>query len=201
MKYFKYNEFTVEYVLCEPHLGGRNFDYMISKYCVKQFKNINNFQTININDKMKYRLIETIKAARIKLTVNTESLILVESFYNDIDLNIILKRDKFEELIKEYIDKFKNNLKIIIDYVKKKKINISEVEIAGEIMRTPIFQKIVENNKLKISKGILIDECCSVGASLLGNYIKNKNFPLIYLKNFYHYNYYPIQYKIFMKIN
>ena len=193
---FKYNEFKVEYVLCDPLFGGRNFDYLISKYCVKEFKKINNFEKIDVNSKMKFRLIESIKAARIKLTVNNEALILVDSFYNDIDLNIILTRKKFEELIIEYINKFKNILKLIIDYVKKKKLNLNEIEIAGEIMRTPIFQKIIEDNKLKISKGILIDECCSVGASLLGNYIKKKNFPLIHLKNFYHHNYYPIEYTI-----
>ena len=192
---FKYNEFKVEYVLCDDNLGGRNFDELIFNYCIEEFKKENKINEFIVTSKMRYRLIESIRNSRIKLTVNTEIGISVESFYNDIDLNIILKRDKFEELIKEYINKFKNNLKIIIDYVKKKKININEVEIAGEIMRTPIFQKIVENNKLKISKGILIDECCSVGASLLGNYINDK-FIIQFLKNIIHYNYYNINYQI-----
>jgi len=192
---FKYNEFKVEYVLCDPYLGGRNFDYLIAKYCINEFKKINGYNNINVNNKMRYRLIESIKSARIKLTVNTETLILVDVFYNDIDLKIILKRQKFEELIIEYINKFKNILKSILNYSKKNNLNINEIELAGEIMRTPIFQRIIEDNKLKISKGILIDECCSVGAALLGNYINDK-FIIQFLKNIIHYNYYNINYQI-----
>ena len=54
-------------------------------------------------------------------------------------------------------------------------------------MRTPILQKIIEDKNIKISKTILIDECTSVGAALLGNFIKNK-FPISELENFNHYN-------------
>ena len=192
---FKYNEFKVEYVLCDDNLGGRNFDELIFNYCIEEFKKKNKYETINVNNKMRYRLIESIKSARIKLTVNTETLILVDVFYNDIDLKIILTRQKFEELIIEYINKFKNILKSILNYSKKNNLNINEIELAGEIMRTPIFQRIIEDNKLKISKGILIDECCSVGAALLGNYINDK-FIIQFLKNIIHYNYYNINYQI-----
>ncbi len=44
-------------------------------------------------------------------------------------------------------------------------------------MRTPILQKMIENKKLEISKTILIDECTSVGAALLGSFFENK-FPI-----------------------
>ena len=35
---FKYNEFRVEYVLCDPYIGGRNFDELIYNYCINEFK-------------------------------------------------------------------------------------------------------------------------------------------------------------------
>ena len=35
---FKYNEFKVEYVLCDDNLGGRNFDELIFNYCIEEFK-------------------------------------------------------------------------------------------------------------------------------------------------------------------
>jgi molecular chaperone DnaK (HSP70) len=145
LSYFKYNLFKVIYVTCIPNIGGRNFDEEIMKYCINEFlikENIKN-EDFNFTNKMKYRLLESIKKARIQLTVNTESQILVDVFYNDIDLDIILTREKFEELIKnnlEEIDKYFNN---IINYAKKKNIIIDCVEIAGELMRTPILQIIV----------------------------------------------------------
>ena len=46
----------------------------------------------------------------------------------------------------------------VIDFSKEKQIKIDYVEIASELMRTPIFQKMIENKNLKICKTILIDE-------------------------------------------
>ena len=72
----------------------------------------------------------------------------------------------------------------MIDYCKINNIEIDCVEIAGDLMRTPILQKMIEDKKLKISKTILIDECTSIGASLLGNFF-NGNFPIEDLKKVY----------------
>ena len=186
---FKYNIFKVEYVLCDPNIGGRNFDELIYNYCIKEFSK--DKDNIEINNKMKYRLIESIKSSRIKLSVNTEINISVESFYKDIDLYIILTRQKYEELIIDYINKFEEYIKNIIN-----KYNyIKEIELSGEIMRTPIFQNIIEKYKLKICKTILIDECTSVGAALLNNFYL-KDFPIQHFKYFIHFNYYDIYYII-----
>ena len=62
-------------------------------------------------------------------------------------------------------------------------------------MRTPIFQKIIEKNNLKIGKSLIIDECTSIGAALLGNYFYGK-FPISQLKLFHHYNYYNIYFEV-----
>ena len=67
-------------------------------------------------------------------------------------------------------------------------------------MRTPRLQKMIEKENLKISKSLLTDECTSVGAALIGNYIKRK-FPIASYKLFYHYNYYKIMYQISFDIN
>ena len=59
-------------------------------------------------------------------------------------------------------------------------------------MRTPILQQITEEVfHINISKGILIDECTSVGTSLYGYYINNK-LPISTFKNIYDFNYYKI---------
>ena len=141
---FKYNEFKVLYVSTLTNIGGRNFDELILKYCIDEFISNNN---ININEfnlsskysKMKYRLIEVIRKARTQLTVNSETSIKVDSFYNDIDLEIILTKEKFEELIKDYINEINKYLNDVISYANKNNIIIDCVEIAGELMRTPIL--------------------------------------------------------------
>ena len=192
LSYFKYDVFKVVYVLCDDNLGGRNFDELIYNYCINEFiKDNENNENIEINDKMKLRLIEAINVARVKLTVSTEINITVESFYKNIDLSLILTREKFEELISDYIKKFEEYLKFMIN-----KFNyIKEIEMSGEIMRTPAFQNIVEQYNIKICKTILIDECTSVGSALLNNFYLN-DFPIKHLKYFFHFNYYEIHYKI-----
>ena len=197
---FKYNEFKVLYVSTLTNIGGRNFDELILKYCIDEFISNNN---ININEfnlsskysKMKYRLIEVIRKSRTQLTVNSETSIKVDSFYNDIDLEIILTKEKFEELIKDYINDINKYLNDVISYANKNNIIIDCVEIAGELMRTPILQKIIEDKKIRICKSLLINKCISVGSSILGHYIKGK-LPIANFKKFIHYCYYRIIYII-----
>ena len=62
-------------------------------------------------------------------------------------------------------------------------------------MRTPILQKIVKDvSNKEINKGILIDECPSIGAALYNLYLNNqlpfKNFKNIFSFNNYNINYY-----------
>ena len=202
LSYFKYNLFKVINVISIPNIGGRNFDEEIMNYCINEFlikENIKK-EDFQFTQKMKYRLLESIKKSRIQLTVNTESLILVDVFFDNIDLNIIITRDKFEELIKKDLEIIDNTFNEIIKYSNNNKIKIDCVEIAGELMRTPILQKMIENKNLKISKSLLIDECTSVGAALIGNYLKGK-LPIANYKFFFNFNYYKIMYQISFNIN
>ena len=197
---FKYNEFKVLYVSTLTNVGGRNFDELIFKYCINEFIANNNLSINEINLsskylKMKFRLIEAIKKARIQLTVNTESMIKVDSFYKNLDLEVRLTKEQFEELIKDYIEEINEYLNNVILYASENNVTVDCVEIAGELMRTPILQKIIEDKKISISKSLLIDECTSVGSSILGYYIKGK-LPIEPFQYFIHYNYYRICYII-----
>ena len=179
---YKYNEFCVLKEVNIPHFGGRDFDLILFKYCINEFKRNNN--NIVITEKMKYRLLVEIQKKRINLTLNDEILIHVDNIFEDIDLNINILKNVFEGLIKKKIALIENPFNQIIIYSKENKININCVEIAGDLMRTPILQKMIEEKNLKISKTILIDECTSIGASLLGNFYSG-NFPYKDLKKVY----------------
>ena len=135
---------------------------------------------------MEYKLLEIISKKRTQLTVNDDTTFLVNCFYENEDINIIYTKKDFEEkVLRDFIEQFSKDLDSIISKFKK----IDYVEIAGEFIRTPILQKIIEDKKIKIYKGILIDECTSVGAALLGNFFDG-NFPITQLNFFEHYNYY-----------
>ena len=73
---------------------------------------------------------------------------------------------------------------------------IDLIEMAGDLMRTPILQKTVQKVTGKdLSKGILIDECPSIGASLYTSLI-NGDFPIPQFKGISDYNMYSILYTL-----
>ena len=150
-----------------------------------------NFKDI-LPPRLKIRLLEAIEKGRKTLSINKDTTITVESFYNDIDLECHITKEEFEEIIiKEEVEcftKYLNEFKGLID---KRLLNNLTIEMAGELMRTPILQNKVSKcfNNISISKGILIDECASVGAALYGYYINDK-LPISTFKNMFGFNYY-----------
>ena len=182
---FKYDEFCVLKIENEPNLGGRDFDYELYEYCIEEYKK--EYPNLIVNERMKYKLIEEISIKRKNLTVNNEITINVSSFYEYNDLIIIITKENFEKIIQKYIVIIQSVFEKVLNYAKENNIIIDYVEIAGDLMRTPILQKMIEDKNLKISKTILIDECTSVGAALLGSFNYN-SFPIHELNNIYEYN-------------
>jgi len=180
---FKYNEFKVEYVENLTNIGGRNFDNLLFEFCIENFKKKNNLNEFQITPRMKFRLLEMIKIKRIQLSINDEATIIVESFNEGNDLEVKITKEEFEKKIEKYIEEIKKVFDSIL--LKYKTIKIDKIEMAGDLMRTPILQKMIEDKNFKVSKTILIDECTSVGASLLDYFFtKKNNFPIPELKNF-----------------
>ena len=188
-----YNLFTVLDTQTIPFLGGRDFDLAIYKYCCEKF-NTENGIDISKNDKTKLRLLAPISKARKTLTVNKDAQINVDSLSDDIDFSLLLTRENFEKLIEDKVALFKQELINFINRNKKNypNIDITNVEMAGELMRTPVLESAVKDIcKIEMSKTILTDECLSVGCSLYGALLKGV-FPIHNFKGIYHLNHYSI---------
>ena len=188
-----YNLFTVLDTQTIPFLGGRDFDLAIYKYCCEKF-NTENGIDISKNNKTKLRLLAPISKARKTLTVNKDAQINVDSLSDDIDFSLLLTRENFEKLIEDKVALFKQELINFINTNKKNypNIDITNVEMAGELMRTPVLESAVKDIcKIEMSKTILTDECLSVGCSLYGALLKGV-FPIHNFKGIYHLNHYSI---------
>ena len=188
-----YNLFTVLDTTTIPFLGGRDFDLAIYKFCCEKFNQDNGID-ISKNNKTKLRLLTPIMKARKTLTVNKDAQISVDSLSDDIDFSLLLTRENFEKLIEDKVTLFKQELINFINRNKKNypNIDLTNVEMAGELMRTPVLEKTVkEICKIEMSKTILTDECLSVGCSLYGALLKGV-FPIRNFKGIYHLNHYSI---------
>ena len=192
-----YNLFIVLNSVTIPFLGGRDFDNKIFEYCAKNFMEAYNIDIKNDN-KIKLRLMNPIMKARKNLTVNKDVHINIDSLKDDKDLSIILKREDFEKLIEQELLLFKNELIKFCEDNNKNFPNsiLTNIEMAGELMRTPCLKDIVKNvTGLSLSRTILTDECIAIGCSLYGALLKN-NFPLNDFRGIYHSNNYTINIKI-----
>ncbi len=89
--------------------------------------------------------MESILKARKQLTVNDDANITLESIINDEDFTFTLTKETFEQIISNHLESFtKNFLDFIKEYKEATEIEeIHSVEMAGELLRTPILQKII----------------------------------------------------------
>ena len=178
---FAFTEFKVLNVKCLPYLGGRDFDEKIRDYLIYQFEQKYKIPFPRQNAKLKYRMMTEIIKARKILTSNKDVVINIDSLYDENDLNEKLTREEFEKLINDDLILFENNLKDFYNEslnIIGKNNSISLIEMAGDLMRTPVLQNLVKKvTNFDLSKGIIIDECPALGASLYGAYINDK-FPL-----------------------
>ena len=191
---FTYNIFKVEYVQIYPHLGGRDFDNAIMKYCLEYFMEKHSGIILELTPGLKKRCLVAIQKGRFSLSSNKDVTFIVDNFYKNVDLSCNVTQETFKDIVKQQLNDFTEYLNSFKEDLKNKNYNTGNliVEMAGELMRMPILQKIAEKIfNVEISKGILIDECTSVGAALYGYYI-NEKLPISTFKKFYDYNYYPI---------
>ena len=190
------NEFKVEKVICNPYLGGRNLDENILEHIIKEFKAKNNIDNFELNQKKKIDVLDEISKARNKLSLNEQSRIQITNFYKNNDLDMILSLSDLNYMISDKLDIFKDDL---LNVIKGKENSIKFVQMAGEVMRTQILEKILKDNcNLSLEKNISIDECISIGGAISGFYFHNlHNSNENLFKNFYEYNYYNIYYSIF----
>ena len=174
--------------------GGRDFNYRIYKRCIEIIEKENNVK-IEENGKMKLKLIEEIEKQRKNLTVNNEVTLHIDSIYDDYDLIYKLQKEEFEKLIEDDIKVFKERFEKFYNKFQQKD-KLYKIEIAGQLMRTPILQKVITNiTNIPISKTIIIDETHCIGSSLYGNFfINNLKFKNLNMINSY--NMYTIYYSI-----
>jgi molecular chaperone DnaK (HSP70) len=117
---------------------------------------------------------------------------------DDNDFSLIITREDFEKMISKELNIFRNELKKFCEYNEQnfKEAMLTNIEMAGELMRTPCLQNIVkEVTGLSISKTIITDECIAIGCSLYGALL-NEIFPIKDFNGIYHLNNYTINISI-----
>lgn len=164
---------TIIHEIYDRYLGLREIDNMLLEFYQGIIKKSNpNYQE---NFKMRLRVLEGIEKQRKMLSANNDAPIIVESLFEDYDLNYTMNRQDFESLINPVIEKMKSLfLRFKVEgELFGKNMEIDEVEIIGGGIRIPIIQKIIMEsfNQNALAKTLNATECIAMGSALYCNKI------------------------------
>lgn len=157
-------------------LGGKDFDSRIEKYIEKEFERIYNqnlYHGIDVQNKLsiKLRVKEAAINAKKELsnqpstTINIPFITVIDN--KPVSISIELKRDKFNELTKDLVEKTTEKINEALKAASLKAKDIDTVLLVGGSSRIPAVRELVESKfKGKIISGINPDEAVSMGAAI-----------------------------------
>ena len=159
----------------DTHLGGEDFDNRLVVYCASEFAKQNKFTENDIikllNDKKAFRRLRTVcENVKKSLSSSHSMFIQVDSFYNNIDLNIKMTRDKFEDLCRNIFQRCIPPIDNALKDAKLEKNNINEIVMIGGSTRIPYIRELVKNyfNGKQLLYSVNPDEAVSNGAAIQG---------------------------------
>lgn len=168
--------FEVKSTNGDTHLGGDDFDHAVIDWLISEFKKE---QGIDLNnDKMALqRLKEAAEKAKKELSSSLQTDINLPYLTADASgpkhLNVSLTRSKFEELIRDLVEKTRIPCEKAMQDAGLNLNDINEVILVGGSTRIPLVQETVKNifNK-EPNKSVNPDEAVAMGAAVQGGIIK-----------------------------
>ena len=168
--------FEVKSTNGDTHLGGDDFDHAVIDWLISEFKKE---QGIDLNnDKMALqRLKEAAEKAKKELSSSLQTDINLPYLTADASgpkhLNVSLTRSKFEELIRDLVEKTRIPCEKAMQDAGLTLNDIDEVILVGGSTRIPLVQETVKNvfNK-EPNKSVNPDEAVAMGAAVQGGIIK-----------------------------
>ena len=159
--------FEVKATAGDTHLGGEDFDNILLKHFIQEFKRKHKH---DISDNK--RSVRRLKTAceRLKRTLSSvnNATLELESLYEGIDFNSSLTRARFENMCDGY---FRNCIdtvtKVMVD-AKMDKGEINEIVLVGGSTRIPKIQDMLSKhfNGKDLCKNINPDEAVAYGAAI-----------------------------------
>jgi len=151
------------------HLGGEDFDNRLIDYCINKFRNETSKDIKIIENPKAYQRIKlACEKAKITLSTATKANVDIDNIIGEEDLNVVITRDKFEELC---IDLFRKCLPLLESALKEAKLNkkeIDEIILVGGSTRIPKIQDLIQEffEGKQLNKSINQDEAVAYGAAI-----------------------------------
>jgi molecular chaperone DnaK len=163
----------------DGHLGGDDFDKRIVDWMGEEFKREQGFDLRNDPQALQ-RLYEAAERAKIELSATTSTQINLPFITADANgpkhLNMTLTRAKFEDLVKDLIERTRGPVQQALSDAKLTADDIDEVILVGGSTRIPAVQKLVRSltGGKDPNMSVNPDEVVALGAALQAGVLKGE---------------------------
>ncbi len=123
---FTKEKLTAEFCLSDRHLGARQMDQLLLGFyraMLQKSKGIDIFES----KKSVMRLTEAVEKQRRTLSANSEAGINLEYFFEDVDLNYLMSRKEFEQIVAPVFDRIRTFLTAFKAEISARKLEIHSV--------------------------------------------------------------------------
>ncbi|KAL4230085.1 Heat shock 70 kDa protein 4L [Mactra antiquata] len=164
---FNKGKLKVLAVQSEPSLGGRDFDLVLVKHFIEEWKTKYKIDAYT-RPKAYIRLTQECEKLKKLMSANTQQIpIDIECFMDDKDVHGRLDRAKFEEMSASLLERIEGLFKRLLSVSKIGVDDIYSVEVVGGSSRIPSIKELVTKVFMKEPSTTLnADEAVSKGCAL-----------------------------------
>lgn len=159
--------FEVLAISGDTNLGGKDFDNILVKWAVSQFKKTTK-KTPGKDAAAMKKLHRQCIILKETLSSSIEGSILIENFYSGFDLNVSLTRSEFETLCNPLFARLTSPIEKVLNDSGIGKDDVDEIILVGGSSRIPYVQELVSKlfNGKNLNKQINVDEAVAQGACI-----------------------------------
>lgn len=156
----------------DNHLGGDDFNQVIAKYIIEEFKKQENIDLSKDMMAMQ-RIYEAAEKAKIELSTMQTTLIslpfITTTNQGPLNLEITLTRNQFNRLIHPLIERIIMPMQNALNDARLLPAELNKIILVGGSSRIPAVQeKIKEITGITPSQSLNPDECVAAGAAIQG---------------------------------
>jgi heat shock protein 1/8 len=159
--------FEVKATAGDTHLGGEDFDNVLMKYFIDEFKRKNKID-ISDNKRSLRRLKTACERAKRNLSSSSSASIELESLCEGIDFFSSITRARFESLCMNLFQKCMEPVTKVLQDAGVSKSQVDDIVLVGGSTRIPKVQELLSSyfNGKELNKGINPDEAVAYGAAV-----------------------------------
>lgn len=159
--------FEVKATAGNTHLGGSDFDNILMKYFLDEFKR-KNHKDASVNKRALRRLKTACERCKKTLSTSTSASLELESFFEGNDFFTNITRARFESLCMNLFTECLTPVTKVLQDAGVSKSQVDEIVLVGGSTRIPKVQELLTNffGGKELSKGINPDEAVAYGASV-----------------------------------